>query len=293
MLIQPLYRYLTHFVKLIDAVHILSGVQITKDQLNRARYLLQSFVEEFEQLYGKQNMVFNVHLLLHLVDCVEKNGPIYAYSNYSTEDNIGHLVNFVKGTTDVLSQICDRYLIEKSLHLQLQNSPNAKQFMDKIKYRQFSKLSRVGASMLVGKSNQHSYESVHKWIFDHMRLEIGQKMKTYRAVFINSKLYFETADLKSAKKLTYDSFVCIPNDNIYGEINLIFEAENEVFFVVNNIFQIKNQDSDISSSFIKELEEKTNPNLVIIKSSNICSKYVLMKTTKVTCAPFPNIYERN
>lgn len=99
--------------QLIDATHILCSSKISREKLQLAQNLLCSFVQDFEILYGESNMYFNIHLLLHLTDCVRFIGPLFAYSNYSFEDNIGHLVKLHKGTTDVASQISEKYILEK------------------------------------------------------------------------------------------------------------------------------------------------------------------------------------
>lgn len=57
---------------MIDAIHILTSDRITQTALNKAEDLLKLFVDEFEILYGESNMVYNVHQLLHLAECVKK-----------------------------------------------------------------------------------------------------------------------------------------------------------------------------------------------------------------------------
>lgn len=79
------------------------GEIISNEQLQEAKQLLNSIVDEFEILYGESNMVFNVHLLRHLADCEEAIDPLSCYSTYVFEDFIGHLISLHKGTTDVTS----------------------------------------------------------------------------------------------------------------------------------------------------------------------------------------------
>lgn len=51
-------RYLNHLGKLVDAMHILNGTCISETQRKKAKKLLNSFVDEFEDLYGEMNMVY-------------------------------------------------------------------------------------------------------------------------------------------------------------------------------------------------------------------------------------------
>lgn len=155
-----MYRYLDHLVKLVDAIHILSSAAITPTQLNRAKLLLLSYVNEFEQLYGEENMVFNVHQLSHIAECVENNGPLFLYSTYSMEDHIGHLVSFVKGTTDVCHQICEKYLLEKNLVRQLEKSFVAKKFFDDIQSKlTFSIATKIHNDIVIGKPKPNSEDN--------------------------------------------------------------------------------------------------------------------------------------
>lgn len=145
------FRCFNHLVKLIEAVHVLNRDKISVNDLEKCNMLLNSLVEEFEQIYGQTNMVYNVHLLLHTAKCVEKNGPLFCYSNYATEDNLGHLLSLVHGKTDVLSQITDRYLLERELHRRVNNSLKVREYHKQIKHRPLKKISKLGDSLLVGK----------------------------------------------------------------------------------------------------------------------------------------------
>lgn len=129
-------RLLNHFCQYVDAIHILSSTSISREDLVRARELLDTFVRDFEEEYGAGNVVFNIHLLSHLADCVEKNGPLFCYSNYSFEDNMGHLLSFVSGTNDVILQIASKYVMERNLLHNLINSPIPKKFYDAIQASQ-------------------------------------------------------------------------------------------------------------------------------------------------------------
>lgn len=57
-------------MKLVDAVHILCSTSISEVDLKEAEKLLLNFTREHEVLFDKSGMVFNVHLLNHLCECV-------------------------------------------------------------------------------------------------------------------------------------------------------------------------------------------------------------------------------
>ncbi len=62
-------------------------------------------------------MTYNVHLLSHLVNCVEQCRPLWAYSPFHFEGNNATLCNFINGTTDALQQVTEKYIFKKSIDL--------------------------------------------------------------------------------------------------------------------------------------------------------------------------------
>lgn len=150
-------RYLKHLAQLVDGTHILCSENIAFNKIEEAKVLLSSFVEQFEELYGEKNMVHNVHLLTHLPECVRLNGPLYTYSNYCFEDHIGHLVSLKKGTTDVATQICQKYILEKNLFHYAHHSPTVHKFIENIDSKQqFSVCRKVSGSLVIGKPTINS-----------------------------------------------------------------------------------------------------------------------------------------
>lgn len=275
-------------MKLVVATHILCRTQILRLDLNKARILLQTFVEEFQTYYGAANMVLNVHLLLHNVSCVERCGSMFEYSNYCTEDFIGHLISLVRGNTDILNQICDRYLLEKNLGLQINESTRVRSFYNILEYTHFSNTVQLSKFLLIGKRKSFVKNVENRWIFDHCNCDT---IDTYRAVFVNSNSYYESVSIR--KKKTYDSFVCNPNNQIYAEIDAILVANNDVYMLINNKYKVRNSRYNESPALI-ELEEKQNTDVLLIKASIIHSKFSLMiSNTMITCAAFPNTFERN
>lgn len=278
----------------IEAIHILSGTNITANNLNRAHELLLSVVQQYEEIYGQKNMVFNVHLLLHTAKCVEKLGPLFTYSNYSTEDYIGHLVSFVKGPTDVLSQICDRYCLEKNLYSVAQQSNATKEFMHRIETRQFAVITKFQNYLLIGKCRRILCDDDNDWIFDRLDIERTDVILSYRAILLNSNsnVYFESETEQTKKKRTYDSFVCNEN-GIYGTIKLIILARSQVYFIVDAIYEA---DKSIGSfmTILKRKEQTNSDDRLLEIPSHFATKFAFIQTeTIIACSKFPNVFERN
>lgn len=102
---------------------------ISPTEFRKASDNLHEFVKKFEVLYGKETMVYNVHLILHLAKCVEDCGPLWAFSNFSFKSNNGYLSKHVKGTTDVEYQILSKYFYNSVLE-KLKNSNNGGNFIE-------------------------------------------------------------------------------------------------------------------------------------------------------------------
>lgn len=282
-------RYFKHLIKLIEATHILCSTQISTEQLDRAENLLQSFVQDFEEHYGQANMVFNIHLLLHTAQCVRKNGPLFGYSNYAFEDYIGNLKGFVLAPTDVLHQITTRYLMKKSVETHLEKSDLAKAFNYRIRSLHFANTVQLGRSLLIGKAKVLD-ENDSVFIRNELGMDITEVISSYRALFVHENIYFETTE-ESEKKQTNDAFVCSPNSGIFGEIKNIVVARQNSYFLINNKYEADGLKG--IQPFIYELVAKPTE-LCLIPADLIDSKYAFIKINAIiTCAKFPNVYERN
>ncbi|KAH0561132.1 hypothetical protein KQX54_013495 [Cotesia glomerata] len=73
--------------------------------IDQADDLLNKFVREFEQSYGKIFSSINVHLLLHLPNCVRLQGLLWAHDCYAYEDYNGQLLLQIHGTRYIGSQV--------------------------------------------------------------------------------------------------------------------------------------------------------------------------------------------
>lgn len=58
---------------------------ITINDINIAHNLLHQFCKKFELLYGAQRVTPNMHLHMHLKECILEFGPIYSFWLFSFE----------------------------------------------------------------------------------------------------------------------------------------------------------------------------------------------------------------
>lgn len=107
--------FLRNWLKFVHLMRFLAAGSNPMDQLLLVKKLMFSFLKEYEELYGKENMTYNAHILLHLVDCVKNWGPLWNFSCYPFENMNGQLVKFVNGTRHAHLQIVEKYCILTSL----------------------------------------------------------------------------------------------------------------------------------------------------------------------------------
>jgi hypothetical protein len=109
-----LKRYLTnkfyvHLALLVEGLTILLSDSIPLSTLDHCDLVFKKFVQDFEILYGKNNVSFNVHLCLHLTQSVRSWGPLWAHSAFIYEFFNGDLLQMIKGTQAVPLQICKTF----------------------------------------------------------------------------------------------------------------------------------------------------------------------------------------
>ncbi|XP_044019490.1 uncharacterized protein LOC122859872 [Aphidius gifuensis] len=110
-------KYLKHLSLLSQAIYILNSDSITSHEINQARQLLQDFVKKYEQLFGKQAMTYNIHLLLHITDTVENAGPLFSYNASVFESWNRKILQNISSPNGRIIQIITRFLIKKCLEL--------------------------------------------------------------------------------------------------------------------------------------------------------------------------------
>jgi hypothetical protein len=107
--------YYNHWGILVECVAILLGKNISLAQLVYCERSLKTFVTDFQQLYGKQHMTFNVHQTLHLVQSVKDWGPLWSHSAFVFEAFNAVLLKMIKGTQGVPKQILTTFLLSRAI----------------------------------------------------------------------------------------------------------------------------------------------------------------------------------
>ena len=96
------YKY-----SLFQAIRLLHTVKVSEiHNINKARQLLNFFALNYEHLYGKQQLTYNLHnFVFHLCDDVQRHGSSSLHAMWSIESSLGELTRSVKGNRGVSNQI--------------------------------------------------------------------------------------------------------------------------------------------------------------------------------------------
>lgn len=123
-------KYLHHTALLVTAIQTLLQESISNDELVDAHTLLVKFVVQFQTYFGKCNMTFNIHLLLHLSDSVKNWGPLWTHNAFCFE-NENRLVLQMKTSPHLIAiQIARRFLFYKQLSFHCDKFPNGARFIE-------------------------------------------------------------------------------------------------------------------------------------------------------------------
>lgn len=205
-------KYLLHFSLLSEAIFILTKTNISASDFEKASANLRKFIIQYQEYYGIENMVYNVHLLSHLADCVKNCGPLWAYSNFNFEDNNGELASYVQGTTDVEKQILSKIFYDGIILDFSSRSLVLSKYLDHINNTNVKISEKCGTITLFGKP------LVHK-CFEHEKVIVNEDtLGVYKKFFYEGDIFY-SASKKS--KQTNDAIVKL-RDGSFGEIQLIF-----------------------------------------------------------------------
>lgn len=97
-----------HFMLLFTAVRFLTSPATHLVNADLAQTLLETFVEEYPNVYDPTEVVYTIHSLLHVVDDVKMYGPLYSWSAYKYENHMNEIKKLIRKPNKILSQINNR-----------------------------------------------------------------------------------------------------------------------------------------------------------------------------------------
>lgn len=254
-------KYYDNWIRFVGIMHFCLQGSIPMDRIDDVRKCMVNFLREYEQLYGKQCMTFNAHILLHMVDHIKMWGPPWGFSAFPFESVNGKLVRLVNGTRYAHSQIVEKFCILQSLPQIL--SMNTKWQSEELRlfvrslYKGYSLRkvsSQTGSVILFGKGNRESGSISYK------KASVG--VFTYCVASMD----------KSRRKNSY----VLANGSMYGQVMDIFTSAEQPHREVN--FRIKK--FHVVDVFLTSAFGCDCPHFVHVQETNECATVRAVDVTK-------------
>lgn len=99
----------------MNGIYLLLKDSISSSDIESSSSMLLHFCTRMEALYGKRYKTYNVHMLLHLPDCVRNLGPLWGTSCFWFEDYNGDLSKLFHGAQNVDIQITHAVCIHQKI----------------------------------------------------------------------------------------------------------------------------------------------------------------------------------
>ena len=115
-------EHLRCWLLFVRACSILGHRIVTKSDVESADLLLVTFCKTFQQLYGEDKCTPNMHLHLHLKDCLLDFGPPHSFWCFSFERYNGLLGSFHTNQKKVEVQIMKKFINSQILNSAKQNA---------------------------------------------------------------------------------------------------------------------------------------------------------------------------
>ena len=105
----------SNFMLLSVGIHMLLNRNLCDHYADYAHQLLVSFVQHYSQLFGTNQVVYNVHTLVHLADDVRNHGSLENISGFPFENFLGSLKRLVRKPSFAIEQVIQRLSDKSSL----------------------------------------------------------------------------------------------------------------------------------------------------------------------------------
>lgn len=232
-----------HFLLLHNAVRILCSKEF-KDSIDVAKILLDTFVVDYELLYGSKNMTYNVHSLLHIVEDVKNFGCLDEYSAFQFESYMYSIKRMLRKHNEPLSQIANR-LSEKRFLCPNRLKNKTSKDIPILKQRIFIQENQETFKTVIWNSFKISSSLKNKWIMsknnDIIEFFYAQKINNEIYVFgkkMEEKFNFYETPLRS------DTFNIYATKSMQSEL-LSWKLEE----IDKKLFLMKSEDFDFNVYF--------------------------------------------
>lgn len=190
----------THFLTLCCSIRILLSPRFCDQQVSYAKELLNYFVNAFPALYGKAQVSYNVHNLIHLTDDVNRYGALDSFSAFPFENFMKTIKKMLRKHDKPLEQIFNRIQETRNLkrnakHFTADHCFTPKRPFDGLKnqllpayksflYKTFHFCGNSADDCILLKSGAY-------FLFEYVLTDLAQEIHIIGKQFQNTKSYFE------------------------------------------------------------------------------------------------------
>ncbi|XP_030231849.1 uncharacterized protein LOC115557858 isoform X3 [Gadus morhua] len=310
-------RFWNHLFLLVFGIYTLLQDTIKTKSIQMAELAFTKIVIEFQRLYGKNNMTFNIHLLTHSAQSVKHWGPLWAVSTFSFESNMGTLKKYFHGTQCVPSQIVRTFLLWRELPQRAKNTihpehENVQSFVEEL---YFNKRKTENCEILNESVRGFGHPPIQESIKMLYRLALAKLCGnlsncfwSYNRFLVDGVLYHSQNYDRLKKR--YNSAVCLKDGTFCLVTDLVvfkqvcshqisaFCSCAKLCCVLVKVLSkshrpvCKDSQINVQSTFMYQVKKTETVNAVW--PDMIKTKCVLVETDDaVSITPLPNPYERD
>ncbi|KAI8121707.1 hypothetical protein CVS40_7336 [Lucilia cuprina] len=96
----------------IDFKLVILSSSSNANEREKANIMLKTFVEKFPYIYGQASVSYNIHCVLHLVECVEQYGSLNNFSAYPFENFMKKIKKKIKMPKHLPQQLFNVFSVE-------------------------------------------------------------------------------------------------------------------------------------------------------------------------------------
>ncbi|KAE8741781.1 hypothetical protein FOCC_FOCC012689 [Frankliniella occidentalis] len=284
-------KYMQHHIDLVSCLQLLQRSPIDRNALRDCDKTLDTYVKNFEVLYGSRHMSMVVHLLQHLVYVVTNLGPLQYLSCFPYESLNGDILKMIHGTRYIETQLAScSYLIRQLPHRLKDLPPNSsvKDFCDNTLHP--SKRLKINEKICSDIFSVGTYSSrlLPENFVTALKRNIQVNNKTVLQSFLRLKkgklLFFSRSYSRSTKT---NSYTCCFSDNSltkYGAIDVFIKVSSETGAQYFAIVEIGNTQPYIVSH-IKEFSLTNNYLAIPVQDLQKMLIFITVENRSFVCEP--------
>ncbi|XP_031783010.1 uncharacterized protein LOC116416888 isoform X1 [Nasonia vitripennis] len=215
---------LLHYSLLVNSLFTLLKTEITAEELSTCEHDLKKFVVLYEYYFHETSMTFNVHSVLHIVESVKKNGPLWANSTFPFENNIHQLRQLINGPNGMDKQMSRKHL--ERLHFK---TGNVDYSTDKISNYCSNLFDNKRLSTFFTYGDQNAVVFVGKYYYKNIN---GTSARVYKKCIYKHKV-FHSINYTRAQR-TNDSTIKL-SDSDFRQIISILCIDKKCYFQLSRI----------------------------------------------------------